>query len=94
MKFFGHILIVTSLLYPQSSLSERYTTLSELEQEIIDWDLEFGTNQDPFPFVEDEGVIFYHEIIGYSGVDNLPIWAIKISFNANVDPEIYNVHGK
>ena len=87
MKFFVHILIVTSFLYTQSSLSERYTTLNELEQKIIDWDLEFGTNQDPFPFVEGEGVIFHHEIIGYSGVDNLPIWAIKLSFNANIDED-------
>ena len=87
MKFFVHILIVTSFLYTQSSLSERYTTLNELEQKIIDWNLEFGTNQDPFPFVEGEGVIFHHEIIGYSGVDNLPIWAIKLSFNANIDED-------
>ena len=87
MKFFVHILIVTSFLYAQSSLSERYTTLNELEQKIIDWNLEFGTNQDPFPFVEGEGVIFHHEIIGYSGVDNLPIWAIKLSFNANIDED-------
>ena len=87
MKFFVHILIVTSFLYAQSSLSERYTTLNELEQKIIDWNLEFGTNQDPFPFVEGEGVIFHHEIIGYSGIDNLPIWAIKLSFNANIDED-------
>ena len=24
---------------------------------------------------------------GYSGVDNLPIWAIKLSFNANIDED-------
>ena len=31
--------------------------------------------------------IFHHEIIGYSNVDNLPIWALKFSFNANIDED-------
>ena len=79
--------MVVSSLYSQSLLSERYTTLNELEEKIIEWDIEFGSNEDPFSFVSGEGIIFHHEVIGYSGVDNLPIWAIKLSFNANIDED-------
>ena len=83
MQIFVYFLTFISFLLSESILSDRYTTLDELEQKIIYWDSEFGSNDNPFSFMQGEGVIFHHEIIGYSGVDNLPIWAIKISFNAN-----------
>ena len=82
-----YILLVFSFAISQSSLSERYTTYHELEQKIIEWDENYGTNSNPFPGIQNEGIIFHHEIIGYSGVDNLPIWAIKLSFNANIDED-------
>ena len=85
---FLFIFITFSFLFSDSILSDRFTTLEQLEQKIIEWDAEFGSNEDPFgPLPVDEGIIFHHEIIGYSGVDNLPIWAIKISFNANIDED-------
>ena len=87
MQIFVYFLTFISFLLSESILSDRYTTLDELEQKIIYWDSEFGSNDNPFSFIQGEGVIFHHEIIGYSGVDNLPIWAIKISFNANIDED-------
>ena len=85
--FFLHIILFFSFIFCQSSLSERYTTYQELENKIIEWDQNYGSNSDPFPNIPNEGIIFHHEIIGYSGVDNLPIWAIKLSFNANIDED-------
>ena len=48
------------------------------------WSEEYSQNEDPYPNAFGEGIIFHHEIIGYTGVDELPIWAIKLSFNANI----------
>jgi hypothetical protein len=79
--------MVLSFLVCQSSLNDRYTSLDELESKINQWHLDFGSNSDPFPFADNEGIVFHSEIIGYSGVDNLPIWAIKLSFNADVDED-------
>ena len=79
--------MLLSLSFSQSILSERYTTFDELEQKINEWDQNYGQNSNPFEIIDDEGIIFHHEIIGYSRVDNLPIWAIKLSFNANIDED-------
>ena len=87
MKYLFHILISINILFSQSLLSDRYTTFAELEEKIIEWDQEFGSNSDPISLVQGEGIIFHHEIIGYSGVDYLPIWAIKLSFNADIDED-------
>jgi len=81
------LILLTNVIYSQDVLSERYTTYLELENKIIEWDQMYGQNDDPYSFVNGEGVIFHHEIIGYTNVDNLPIWAIKLSFNANVDED-------
>jgi len=87
MKYLLSIFFVVSLVFSQSSLSERYTTYNELEQKLNDWNEAYGSDSNPFPQISDEGVIYHHEIIGYSGVDNLPIWAVKLSFNADVDED-------
>ena len=47
---------------------------------IIEWDDQFGSNVNPYEiYPGDEGIIFHHEIIGYSGVDNLPLYAATCS---------------
>ncbi len=83
-----YVLLFISGLFCQSELSERYTTLQEVEAQLNSWYEDFSQNNDPYPTVPgNEGIIYHHEIIGYSGVDNLPIWAVKLSFNANVDED-------
>ena len=75
-------------MFSQNELSERYHSYYEIEQKIIEWDDQFGNNVNPYEiYPGDEGIIFHHEIIGYSEVDNLPIWALKLSFNADVDED-------
>ena len=86
--FYSILILLLSVVSSQDNvLSDRYTTYLELENKIIQWDEQYSQNNDPFPSVAGEGIIFHHEIIGYSGVDNLPIWAIKLSFNANIDED-------
>ena len=82
-----YLILILNILFSESVLSDRYTTYEELEAKINQWDTDFGQNADPYPMINGEGIIFHHEIIGYSGVDNLPIWAIKLSFNANLDED-------
>ena len=82
-----YLILILNILFSESVLSDRYTTYDELEAKINQWDADFGQNADPYPMINGEGIIFHHEIIGYSGVDNLPIWAIKLSFNANLDED-------
>ena len=73
-----------SVCIAQSELSERYTTLSEIESQLNLWHDEFSNNTDPYNYPGEEGIIYHHEIIGYSGVDNLPIWAVKLTMNADL----------
>jgi len=87
-KLILHIIALTSIMFSQSELSERYTTLEEIESQLNIWYDQFSENLDPYPdYPGDEGVIYHHEIIGYSGVDNLPIWAVKLTMNANINED-------
>ena len=83
MLYVASILFFINFLFCDSVLSDRYTTFEELEEKILLWEQEFNENDNPYPSAPNEGIIFHNEIIGYSGVDQLPIWAIKLSFNAN-----------
>ena len=85
VRYLFFLVISFSLIVTQSELSERYTTFSEIESQLQVWDQEFGANQDPYNYPGEEGIIFHYEVIGYSGVDQLPIYAVKLSFNADQD---------
>ena len=88
IRFYIYILVLSSILFSQSELSDRYTTPQEIEGRLNIWYEEFGNNVDPYPsYPGDEGIIYHHEIIGYSGVDNLPIWAIKLTMNADINED-------
>ena len=80
--------LFVSFSFTQSELPDRYTTYQEIEQQLNDWSEEFGSNTDPYPFYPgEEGIIYHHEIIGYSAVENLPIWAVKLAMNADVNED-------
>lgn len=86
--FCFYIILFSSLILSQSELSERYTTYQEIENQLNSWYDEFGSNQNPYTFYPgDEGIIYHHEIIGYSGVENLPIWAVKLTLNADMNQD-------
>ena len=82
------IILFFSLILSQSELSDRYTTPQEIEDQLNAWYDEFGSNEDPYTFYPgNEGIIYHHEIIGYSGVENLPIWAVKLTMNADLNED-------
>jgi len=81
------MILISSFILTQE-LSSRYHDFYEIEEKIIQWDEQFGNNTNPYEiYPGDEGIIFHHEIIGYSEVDELPIWALKLSFNADIDED-------
>ena len=86
--FFLIFILLVSISFSQSELSERYTTLQEIEAQLNTWSEEFSQNTNPYTFYPgDEGVIYHHEIIGYSDVENLPIWAVKLTMNADISED-------
>ena len=82
------LILLFSFSFSQSELSERFTTLSEIEEQLNLWSDEFAQETDPYTFYPgEEGIIYHHEIIGYSGVEQLPIWAVKLTMNANLNED-------
>ena len=83
MKFY--IPIFVSFLF---CLSDRYHTFYEVEEQLYEWNLEFGSNQSPWPTQYPEsGIIYQLHEIGRSAHDNLPIYAVKLSYNADYDED-------
>ena len=69
---------------PLFSLSERYHTFYEVEQQLQDWDIEFGANDNPWPAqYPGSGIIYELSQIGVSSRDSLPIYAVKLSYNVD-----------
>ncbi len=78
------LLYIILFLSPVFSLSERYHTFYEVEQQLLDWDAEFGSNEAPWPAQYPGSGIIYELIqIGSSNQDNLPIYAVKLSYDAD-----------
>jgi len=82
---FLYIVIFLSFLFP---LSERYHTFYEVENQLINWDLEFGNDNSPWPAqYPNSGIIYQLYEIGRSSNDDLPIYAVKLSYNAEQDED-------
>ena len=83
MKFY--FLILISFIF---CLSERYHTFSEVEQQLLDWEIEFSENNSPWPAqYPGSGIIYSLHQIGVSERDELPIYAVKLSYDANIDED-------
>ena len=83
MKFY--FLVFISFIF---SLSERYHTFYEIEDQLFDWEEEFGSNESPWPAqYPGSGIIYSLHQIGLSENDQLPIYAVKLSYNANIDED-------
>ena len=82
---FIYILMVITPLF---SLSERYHTFYEVEQQLLDWNLEFGSDDNPWPAqYPGSGIIYELTQIGESSRDSLPIYAVKLSYDADQDQD-------
>ena len=83
MKFY--FLVFISFIF---SLSERYHTFYEIEDQLFDWEEEFGSNESPWPAqYPGSGIIYSLHQIGLSENDQLPIYAVKLSYNADQDQD-------
>ena len=82
-KLFCFTLFSFSIILSQSPLSERYHTYSDIVYQLFEWDEEFSNNTSPSHYYPNSGIIFHMEEIGRSNVDDLPIYAVKLSYNAD-----------
>ena len=81
------LLILLGMCFPQSPLSERYHTYEEIHTQLLDWDAEFGNNPNPTQYYPNSGIIYKLMEIGRSHNDDLPFWAVKLSYNADQDQD-------
>ena len=88
--FFLYILIgliSTEFLFSESPLSERYHTYEEIDSILHVWDDQFGeygSISSPYP---NSGTIYKLIEIGTSELEEMPFWAVKLSFNADIDED-------
>ena len=76
-----------SILSGNSPLHERYHTYEEIQAQLEEWNTEFGNNQNPSSAYPESGIIYHLEELGASTEDGLPFWAVKLSYNANLDED-------
>ena len=73
-----------SILSGQSPLHERYHTYKEIQEQLEEWNDEFGDSANIYP---GSGIIYHLEELGTSTEDGLPFWAVKLSYNADIDED-------
>ena len=74
-----------SLIYTVCSLfAFDYYTYSKIDSALHKWQGDFGTSSHPDNIYSGFGIIYNLDTIGYSTQDSLPIYAVKLSANANI----------
>ena len=77
---------ISIVLSNQSPLIDNYHTYQEVQTRLNDWDNLYGNNDNPQPsYYSNSGIIYKLEQIGFSNVNSLPIYAVKLSYNADLD---------
>ncbi len=82
--FFSSLL---TLIFADSPLHERYHTYEEIQAQLEEWNTEFGNNQNPSSAYPGSGIIYHLVELGISTEDGLPFWAVKLSYNANLEED-------
>ena len=75
--------IIFSSFLAQSPLNERYHTYEDVVDSLFIWNENFSNNPNPSPYYQNSGIIYKLEEIGKSHEDDLPIYAVKLSYNAD-----------
>ena len=83
MRLFFSIFSFLTISFSQSELPGRYHTYEEIVDSLFHWNSLFSENNSPSQYYPGSGVIYQMEEIGTTGTDNLPIYAVKLSYNAN-----------
>ena len=79
--FFSYLL---TLIFGDSPLHERYHTYEEIQTQLEEWNDEFGDSVNIYP---GSGIIYHLEELGISTEDDLPFWAVKLSYNADIEED-------
>ena len=89
MNRYIYILFFTSFIIGnESPLIENYHTYEEIQEKLIAWDEMYGNQDNPQPsYYSESGIIYKLEEIGISNVNQLSIYAVKLSYNANEDSD-------
>ena len=69
------------------ALDDRYHTYDEVHQQLLEWNDEFGSQPNSIPQYPGSGIIYELIEIGYSNQFNLPFWAVKLSYNADISED-------
>ena len=87
MSVILYIIILVSISFGnQSPLIENYHTYEEVQARLIEWDGLYGNNDNPqSSYYSNSGIIYQLNEIGYSNVNNLPIYAVKLSYDADLN---------
>ena len=81
MRFISTVLLIMSFGYSESPLADRYHTYDEIRTQLFAWDDEFGNTENAnYP---DGGIMYELKEIGKSHEDELPFWAVKLTYNAD-----------
>ena len=76
--------ICLGLLYPQSNIDSLYHSYDDIRNQLFAWNEEFGDS----PHSHYQNTIVYQlDSIGVSTNENLPIYAVKLSINANEEED-------
>ena len=74
-----------SLIYTACSLfAFDYYTYPKIDSALHKWQDDFGSSSHPNSLYSGFGIIYNLDTIGYSTQDSLPIYAVKLSANANI----------
>ena len=84
MTFVALVLFFSNIVF---ALDDRYHTYNEIHQQLLDWEDEFGSQPNSIPQYPGSGIIYELIEIGYSNQYNLPFWAVKLSYNADVSED-------
>ncbi|MBC8256726.1 MAG: T9SS type A sorting domain-containing protein [Candidatus Marinimicrobia bacterium] len=71
--------IFLGIIYPQTNIDSLYHSYDDIRNQLFIWNEEFGDSNHPFY----NSVVFQLDSIGVSSNEELPIYAVKLSLNAN-----------
>ena len=72
------------IFYPQTDLNSLYHSYDDIRDQLFAWNEEFGDS----PHSHYQNTIVYQlDSIGVSSNDTLPIYAVKLSINANEEED-------
>ena len=84
-KYF--LFLFLSVLFPQyTNLDLLYYTYDEIRDSLYAWQEEFGTTPHSFNYYQNS-IVYKLDSIGVSSNDNLPIYTVKLSVNADQDED-------